>query len=101
YASYFYFLKPDTFGFQKSIDILVIVVLDGLGSISGSVLAAVLLALISTLLQDFSELQMIIYPMLLIIIMIFRPQGLMGSKELSLKVFQKLGKILPARKGGR
>ncbi|HCS75222.1 MAG TPA: branched-chain amino acid ABC transporter permease [Clostridiales bacterium] len=101
YASYFYFLKPDTFGFQKSIDILVIVVLGGLGSISGSVLAAVLLALISTLLQDFSELQMIIYPMLLIIIMIFRPQGLMGSKELSLKVFQKLGKILPARKGGR
>ena len=101
YASYFYFLKPDTFGFQKSIDILVIVVLGGLGSISGSVLAAVLLALINTLLQDFSEIRMIIYPLLLIIIMIFRPQGLMGSKELTLKTFQKLGDFLPTRKGGK
>lgn len=101
YASYFYFLKPDTFGFQKSIDILVIVVLGGLGSISGSILAAVLLALINTLLQDFSELRMIIYPLLLIIIMIFRPQGLMGSKELSLKTFHKLGNLLPSKKGGK
>lgn len=101
YASYFYFLKPDTFGFQKSIDILVIVVLGGLGSISGSILAAVLLALINTLLQDFSELRMIIYPLLLIIIMIFRPQGLMGSKELSLKTFHKLGNLLPYKKGGK
>ncbi len=101
YASYFYFLKPDTFGFQKSIDILVIVVLGGLGSISGSVLAAVLLALINMLLQDFSEIRMIIYPLLLIIIMIFRPQGLMGSKELTLKTFQKLGDFLSTRKGGK
>ena len=44
YASYFYFLKPGTFGFLKSIDVLVIVVLGGLGSLSGSVLAAILLA---------------------------------------------------------
>ncbi|NLB42254.1 MAG: branched-chain amino acid ABC transporter permease [Clostridiales bacterium] len=101
YASYFYFLKPDTFGFQKSIDILVIVVLGGLGSISGSVLAAILLALINTLLQDFSEVRMIIYPLLLIIIMIFRPQGLMGSKELSLKTFHRLGNLLPTKKGGK
>ncbi|NLC44478.1 MAG: branched-chain amino acid ABC transporter permease, partial [Clostridiales bacterium] len=86
---------------QKSIDILVIVVLGGLGSISGSILAAVLLALINTLLQDFSELRMIIYPLLLIIIMIFRPQGLMGSKELSLKTFHKLGNLLPSKKGGK
>jgi branched-chain amino acid transport system permease protein len=101
YASYFYFLKPDTFGFQKSIDILVIVVLGGLGSISGSALAAILLALINTLLQDFSEIRMIIYPLLLIVIMIFRPQGLMGSKELSLKTFQRLGNILDTKKGGK
>ena len=101
YASYFYFLKPDTFGFQKSIDILVIVVLGGLGSISGSVLAAILLALINTILQDFSKIRMIIYPLLLIIIMIFRPQGLMGSKELSLKAFQKLEDLLPTKKGGK
>lgn len=98
YASYFYFLKPDLFGFLKSIDVLVIVVLGGLGSISGSIIAAVLLALISTYLQVFPELRMVIYSLLLIIIMIFRPQGLMGSKEISLSVFKNLDKIFGPRK---
>ena len=100
YASYFYFLKPDLFGFLKSIDVLVIVVLGGLGSISGSVLAAILLALISTALQAFPELRMVFYALLLIIIMLFRPQGLMGSKELSIKYFKNLGKSLISKKGG-
>ncbi len=99
YASYFYFLKPDLFGFLKSIDVLVIVVLGGLGSISGSILAAVLLALISTYLQSFPEIRMILYSLLLIIIMIFRPQGLMGSREISLSVFKKLGSHFTSRKG--
>ena len=99
YASYFYFLKPDLFGFLKSIDVLVIVVLGGLGSISGSVLAAILLAIISTVLQTFPELRMVFYALLLIIIMIFRPQGLMGSKELSINYFKNLGKNLTSRKG--
>ncbi len=91
YASYFYFLKPDLFGFLKSVDVLVIVVLGGLGSISGSIIAAVLLAIISTFLQSFSEVRMIIYALLLVILMLFRPQGLMGSKEISLSIFKKLG----------
>ena len=99
YASYFYFLKPGTFGFLKSIDVLVIVVLGGMGSMSGSILAAVLLALISTFLQSFPELRMILYSLLLIVIMIFRPQGLMGSKEISLSTFGKLGKFLSPGKG--
>lgn len=99
YASYFYFLKPDLFGFLKSIDVLVIVVLGGLGSVSGSILAAILLALISTILQSFSAARMIIYALALIIIMIFRPQGLMGSKEISLAVFKKLGRQFMSGKG--
>lgn len=99
YASYFYFLKPDLFGFLKSIDVLVIVVLGGLGSISGSILAAILLALVSTFLQSFPELRMVFYSLLLVIIMIFRPQGLMGSKEISFTVFNKLGRYFISRKG--
>lgn len=91
YSSYFYFIKPDLFGFLKSVDILVIVVLGGLGSLSGSVIAAVLLALVSTLLQPFPEIRMIIYALVLVLIMIFRPQGLMGSRELSLSVFSRFG----------
>lgn len=92
YSSYFYYIKPDLFNFMKSIDILVIVVLGGMGSISGSILAAILLAIISTYLQSFAELRMVIYAVMLLLIMIFRPQGLMGTKELRLsEIFRKEG----------
>lgn len=99
YASYFYFIKPDLFGFLKSIDVLVIVVLGGLGSISGSIVSAILLAMISTYLQSFPEIRMVLYSLALILIMIFRPQGIMGSKELSLSLFSKFGKIFESKKG--
>jgi branched-chain amino acid transport system permease protein len=82
YSSYFYFLKPDLFGFLKSIDILVIVVLGGMGSITGSVIAAILLAVLTAFLQSFTAVRMIVYALLLVVIMIFRPQGLMGTKEI-------------------
>lgn len=91
YAAYFYFIKPDLFGFLKSIDILVIVVLGGLGSLSGSIIAAILLAVISTALQGFTEIRMILYALLLVVIMIFRPEGIMGSRELSLRLFSGWG----------
>lgn len=99
YASYFYFIKPDLFGFLKSVDILVIVVLGGMGSLPGSILASILLAVISTYLQSFPELRMVLYSLMLIIIMIFRPQGLMGSKKVSYAAFRRLAKVLPHKKG--
>ncbi|MBO5666666.1 MAG: branched-chain amino acid ABC transporter permease [Firmicutes bacterium] len=82
YASTFYILKPTTFGFMKSIDILMIVVLGGMGSMTGTVIAAAVLALITMLLQSFSELRMVLYAIMLVAIMLFRPQGLMGDREL-------------------
>lgn len=100
HSSYFYYINPDLFGFLKSINILVIVVFGGLGSITGSIIAAVLLALISTYLQSFPEIQMVIYGAALVVIMIFRPQGLMGSKELSLSLFKKWGNMFNHRNGG-
>ncbi len=89
YASYFYFIKPDLFGFLRSVDILIVVVFGGLGSISGSIIASILLVLLSTLLQSVTELRMVIYALLLIVTMIFRPQGLMGSRELSYALLRK------------
>ncbi|MDD4689548.1 MAG: branched-chain amino acid ABC transporter permease [Eubacteriales bacterium] len=94
YSSYFYFIKPDIGGFSKSIDILVIVVLGGMGSLSGSILSSILLAVISVFLSRFPEIRMIIYSLILVCIMIFRPQGLMGSKELSLNIFKNASKKL-------
>ena len=94
YSGFFYVIKPDNFGFLKSIDILVIVVFGGLGSLSGSIFAAILLALISTFLQSFADIRMVLYALLLVVIMIFRPQGLMGSKEVSLQLFNKIGQSI-------
>ena len=63
-----------------------------MGSITGSVIAAVVLAVITTFLQSYSELRMIIYALLLIIIMLFRPQGILGTKEITdLFKFRKKG----------
>ena len=83
YAHNFYIIQPSNFGFLKSFDILIFVVLGGLGSLSGSVLAAILLTIVTTFLQDYPETRMIIYSLVLIIMMIYRPQGLMGTKEIT------------------
>jgi len=95
YAGSFGFIQPDMFNFFKSIDILVIVVLGGLGSISGSIISAIVLTIISALLQNYPEVRMILYSLILIIIMLFRPQGLLGTKEI------KLSKIIPMLGGER
>lgn len=83
YAHNFYIIQPSNFGFLKSFDILIFVVLGGLGSLSGSVLAAILLTIVTTFLQDYPETRMIIYSLVLILMMIFRPQGLMGTREIT------------------
>ncbi|WP_332649104.1 branched-chain amino acid ABC transporter permease [Lysinibacillus sp. 54212] len=83
YAHNFYILLPTTFNFLKSFDILIFVVLGGLGSLSGSVIAAIFLTLVSNYLQEFSETRMIIYSLVLILVMLYRPKGLMGTKEIT------------------
>jgi len=79
YANYFYFIRPDSFGFMKSVDILVIVVLGGLGSLKGSIISAIVLSLVSVSLQGIPELRMVIYAVLLFIMMVYKPQRLLGS----------------------
>lgn len=79
----FFIIQPSQFGFLKSFDILIYVVLGGLGSLSGAIIAAILLTIISLYLQDFPETRMIIYSLVLIIVMLYRPSGLMGTKEVT------------------
>jgi branched-chain amino acid transport system permease protein len=85
YAHYFFLIQPATFSFMKSFDALVMVVFGGLGSITGSVIAAVAVTFMNAALINFGTLRMVIYALLLVIIMVFRPQGLMGTKELTFK----------------
>jgi branched-chain amino acid transport system permease protein len=75
-------ITPDSFGLQKSIEIVVIVTLGGLGSISGAILAAIVLTLLPELLRPIAEYRMIIYSLLLVGMMLLRPQGLLGGREL-------------------
>jgi branched-chain amino acid transport system permease protein len=75
-------LNPRELGFQKSFDIVIMVVLGGMGSVSGAVLAAIVLTLLPEALRGFSEFRMPIYALALILMMILRPQGILGLKEL-------------------
>lgn len=99
-ASYLGFISPSDFSFVKSIDILIIVVFGGIGSFTGSIAAAILLGVMNTLLQDFGQLRVIIYAVALICIMIFRPGGLMGTKEIKLGtlVMNRLGTLWQRKK---
>ena len=73
------YLNPKSFEFLKSIEILIMVILGGLGSIIGSILGAILLTVLPEVLRGFAEYRMVIYSLLLIILMITRPQGLLGN----------------------
>ena len=74
-------LTPDKFGFLFSIEILVMVVLGGLGSITGAIVAAVILTLLNEKLRDVSQFRYLVYAIILISLMIFRPKGIFGTKE--------------------
>ncbi|KUO77458.1 MAG: branched-chain amino acid ABC transporter permease [Desulfosporosinus sp. BRH_c37] len=76
------FIQPTDFGFLKSVDILSIVVLGGLGSIPGTIIGAIVLTAAPEVLRPLSNYRMMVYGILLIVIMIFRPYGLMGGVNL-------------------
>ena len=101
YAGYIGSLYPSTFKFMKSIEILVMVVLGGMGSMFGSVLAAIVLTALPELLRAFSDYRMVVYSLALVLMMIFRPEGLMGDYDFSLKrIIQKIvNGIINRRKG--
>ncbi len=88
YAHTLGIIKPSTFSFNMSINILVICVLGGLGSFTGSTLSAILITLINKVFfVSFEKYSMIAYAIALIVVMLFRPQGLLGRYEFSLTRF--------------
>ncbi|HWE04313.1 MAG TPA: branched-chain amino acid ABC transporter permease [Tepidisphaeraceae bacterium] len=75
-------LDPAGFNFMKSIDYVVMVVLGGSGSITGVILAAVVLTWLPEQLRAIQQWRMVIYSLLLIVMMLIRPEGLLGRREL-------------------
>ncbi|WP_409968140.1 branched-chain amino acid ABC transporter permease [Bengtsoniella intestinalis] len=84
YGGYLGSLYPSTFSFMKSIEILVMVVLGGMGSMLGSVISATVLTFLPELLRTFADYRMVAYSLLLVAMMIFRPKGLLGSYDFSM-----------------
>ncbi|CGF98034.1 branched-chain amino acid ABC transporter permease [Streptococcus pneumoniae] len=83
---------PKDYTFINSINVLIIVVFGGLGSITGAIVSAIVLGILNMLLQDVASVRMIIYALALVLVMIFRPGGLLGTWELSLSRFFKKSK---------
>ncbi len=98
YAGYLGILNPSDFDFMKSIEILVMVVLGGMGSMIGSVISATVLTALPELLRAFSEYRMVFYSLLLVVVMIFKPTGLMGTYDFSLsRLLGRSADRLPSR----
>ncbi|HEW1683496.1 TPA: branched-chain amino acid ABC transporter permease [Streptococcus pneumoniae] len=83
---------PKDYTFINSINVLIIVVFGGLGSITGAIVSAIVLGILNMLLQDVASVRMIIYALALVLVMIFRLGGLLGTWELSLSRFFKKSK---------
>ncbi|PMR92097.1 branched-chain amino acid ABC transporter permease [Streptococcus intermedius] len=83
---------PKDYTFINSINVLIIVVFGGLGSMTGTIVAAIVLGILNMVLQNVASIRMITYSLALILVMIFRPGGLLGTWELSLSRFFKKDK---------
>ena len=98
HASYLGVINPNQFSFDRSIDVLIIVVLGGIGSITGSVVAAAVLGMVNLYLHQFGAWRMFIYAFVLIVIMIFKPSGLLGNFEFKWSQVFKGQSNLPVEK---
>lgn len=92
------FINPASFNIFKSTEGLVMVYLGGMGSLSGSVLSAVIFTLMLEALRPLQILKWVLIPLMLILLMQFRPEGLLGNRELT-DVFPKLKRFLNGGRG--
>jgi branched-chain amino acid transport system permease protein len=82
YAHYMRFIDPTVFNFDQSTGVLSMVILGGLGSLPGSVIGAILMTLIPEALRGFQQARMMLYGLVLAGVVIFRPSGILGNKNL-------------------
>lgn len=87
YAAFIGYLNPEMFGFLSSVNLVIIVVLGGLGSITGTIFAAIGFTYIQEWLRVFKDFRLVIFGLALIVVMLFWPKGLMGNKEFSVVGF--------------
>lgn len=81
-GGYMSFIQPSMFDMMKSTELTAVVVFGGLGSMTGTILGSAAITLIMEYFRDISQYRMLIYGLLLVLIMVFRPEGLLGSREI-------------------
>jgi branched-chain amino acid transport system permease protein len=91
YAHFLGYINPSDFGFLKSVDMLSMIVLGGLGSIPGAVIGAAILSAAPEFLRFMSQYRMMVYGALMVFLMVFRPNGLLGGINFTDLVLRKLG----------
>ena len=85
YGGYLMYVVPSSFNLAKSCELITTTVIGGLGSLTGSVLGAVLVTLLPEMFRSLSNYRMLFYGMAVVLIIMFKPSGLYGYKEFSLK----------------
>ena len=84
FAQYIGSLNPSMAGWLNSINYVIMVVFGGMGSLTGSIVSAIGLTILPELLRAFADYRMLAYSVVLVLVMIFRPQGIFGSWEFSI-----------------
>jgi branched-chain amino acid transport system permease protein len=82
FAHYLMYLHTNSFTFIRSFEIIIMIVIGGLGSITGSVIGAVLYIGLTEGLREFAQYRMVLFSLLLVVIVIVRPQGILGHREI-------------------
>lgn len=100
-AFYMTYIAPDMFSVGRSVELIVIVFFGGLRSITGTVLSTVFLTGVPELLHFASEWRAVLLSLLVLAVIIFRPEGLMGNKEISMESIRSFFKRDAMRKGAK
>lgn len=89
-AGYMSFIQPVMFDMAKSTELVSVVVFGGLGSMSGCLIGTTILTLVTELFRPISQYRMLIYGLVLVLVMVLRPEGIMGTNELTPGYLKKL-----------
>ena len=102
FAHLLQFINPRSFDIIKSTDILIMVYLGGIGSIAGSILGATVYTLLLEILRPLGIWRMVLIPLILVLLMLFRPKGIMGLREFPwfVPLRDRLAVRFPRNKGG-
>lgn len=94
FAHYQGFVDPNAFSFTRSVEVVIMVVVGGMGSFTGSVIGAVIVTVVPELLRVLAKYRMVVFPLVLIVVMLVRPLGILGHREIW-EIFRRKKKAQP------